>query len=197
MVTAVRHTGGTLALLCGDVDRAAAQYGAALNGTKAGGGAFRYLLAGVALVADRREQPERALRLLGAAAKASSGKSIGERWWRRLLADAEERDRARLGARRAVAALAAGAALTADQAFEYAVRDSWPGTAGNGAGPALTPREQQVAELVAQGLTDRQIAVRLRLSPRTVTSHLTHIRTKLDLPNRTQLTVWATRRSRR
>ena len=195
VVTAGRHTGGTLALLCADVDGAAARYGEALNDTKPGDKAFRYLLAGVALVADRRDQPERALRLLGAAAKASHDKSVAERWWHELLADAEERGRDRLGARRAVAALAAGAALTAEQAFEYAVSDSWPGTPGDGAGPALTPREQQVAELVAQGLTDRQIAVRLGLSPRTVTSHLAHIRTKLDLPNRTQVTVWATRRS--
>ena len=161
-----------------------------------GGGNLAYDLAGIALVADRRGQPERALRLLGAAATASRGKVITERSWRRLLADAEERARGRLGAARAVATMAAGAALTAEEAYGYAVHDRWPGTPANGAGPALTRREQQVAELVAQGLTDRQIAARLRLSPRTVASHLTHIRTKLDLPTRTQVTVWAARRSR-
>jgi predicted ATPase/DNA-binding CsgD family transcriptional regulator len=196
VLAAARHTGGTLALLRGDVDRAGAQYGAGLIDTGVGGGHFAYDLAGIALVADRRDQPERALRLLGAAATASRGKVITERSWRRLLADAEERARDRLGAARAVATMAAGAALTAEEAYGYAVHDRWPGTPGNGAGPALTRREQQVAELVAQGLTDRQIAARLRLSPRTVASHLTHIRTKLDLPTRTQVTVWAARRSR-
>src|SRR5207237_8354562 len=127
VVTAGRHTGGTLALLCADVDGAAARYGEAPNDTKPGDKAFRYLLAGVALVADRRDQPERALRLLGAAAKASHDKSVAERWWHELLADAEERGRDGLGARRAVAAVAAGAALTAVQACECALSDSWPG----------------------------------------------------------------------
>ena len=136
---------------------------------------------------------------LHAATLGGEAEVTGERGNRGLLSgkpDAEERARARLGAARAVATMAAGAALTAEEAYGYAVHDRWPGTPANGAGPALTRREQQVAELVAQGLTDRQIAARLRLSPRTVASHLTHIRTKLDLPTRTQVTVWAARRSR-
>ena len=52
-----------------------------------------------------------------------------------------------------------------------------------GAGPlgALTDREREVLALVAEGLTDRGIATRLWLTPRTVESHVRHIFQKLEL----------------
>lgn len=56
----------------------------------------------------------------------------------------------------------------------------------------LTPREGEVAELVAQGLTNRQIAAKLYLSERTAQNHVQHILTKLDLANRSQIAVWVT-----
>ncbi len=57
----------------------------------------------------------------------------------------------------------------------------------------LTPREREVATLVAQGLTNREIAERLYLSERTAQNHVQHILTKLGLPNRGQIAVWVTR----
>lgn len=54
----------------------------------------------------------------------------------------------------------------------------------------LTRRELEVAELVAQGSTNRQIAVRLGLSERTAQNHVQHILTKLNLSNRSQITAW-------
>lgn len=59
----------------------------------------------------------------------------------------------------------------------------------------LTPRERQVAELVAQGRTNREIAAGLYLSERTAQNHVQHILTKLDLSNRSQIAVWITTRS--
>jgi non-specific serine/threonine protein kinase len=53
--------------------------------------------------------------------------------------------------------------------------------------PRLTRREREVAELVAEGLANKQIAARLVISPRTVESHVEHLLTKLGLTNRTQL----------
>jgi DNA-binding NarL/FixJ family response regulator len=52
------------------------------------------------------------------------------------------------------------------------------------ADPALSARELQVADLVAQGLTNRAIGERLFLSPRTVESHLARIFVKLDVSSR-------------
>jgi DNA-binding NarL/FixJ family response regulator len=54
----------------------------------------------------------------------------------------------------------------------------------------LTRREQEIAALVARGLTSRAIAADLHLSERTVETHVQHILTKLDLANRTQIASW-------
>jgi DNA-binding CsgD family transcriptional regulator len=53
---------------------------------------------------------------------------------------------------------------------------------------ALTESELAVARLVAEGLTNREAAERLFVSPHTVSSHLRHTFTKLDINSRVQLT---------
>jgi non-specific serine/threonine protein kinase len=69
------------------------------------------------------------------------------------------------------------------------------GTAEPGTGAkALTRREREVAELVADGLGNREIAERLYLSKRTVDSHVEHIFTKLGFSSRAQLTAWVLER---
>jgi DNA-binding NarL/FixJ family response regulator len=55
----------------------------------------------------------------------------------------------------------------------------------------LTATEHEVLRLLAQGLTDRQIAERLFVSPRTVQNHLGRIREKVDLRRRSELARWA------
>jgi DNA-binding NarL/FixJ family response regulator len=56
----------------------------------------------------------------------------------------------------------------------------------------LSAREHQVLGLIAQGLTDREIAARLSISERTVHNHLERIREKTGLRRRAQLSGWAT-----
>jgi DNA-binding NarL/FixJ family response regulator len=58
--------------------------------------------------------------------------------------------------------------------------------------PPLTRREREVADLVAQGLTNLEIATRLYVSQRTAQNHVQHILTKLGLANRSQIAVWIT-----
>jgi non-specific serine/threonine protein kinase len=58
-------------------------------------------------------------------------------------------------------------------------------------GGVLSPRELQVAHLIAQGLTNRKIAEALFISDKTAANHVEHIMTKLDLRSRAQIAVWA------
>jgi DNA-binding NarL/FixJ family response regulator len=55
----------------------------------------------------------------------------------------------------------------------------------------LSPREQQVAALLAKGLTNRQIAEQLIVTQRTVASHIEHILEKLGFASRHQVGAWA------
>jgi DNA-binding CsgD family transcriptional regulator len=55
----------------------------------------------------------------------------------------------------------------------------------------LTPREREVALLLARGLTNRQIADSLVITERTVAAHVEHILGKLGFTSRTQVALWA------
>ncbi len=54
----------------------------------------------------------------------------------------------------------------------------------------LSPREAEVATLVAEGLTNRQIAQRLVISERTAQNHVQHILVKLGFTTRSQIAAW-------
>ena len=54
----------------------------------------------------------------------------------------------------------------------------------------LSAREFEVAQLVAAGLTNRQIAERLVLAPKTISAHVTHILTKLGAARRAEIAAW-------
>jgi DNA-binding NarL/FixJ family response regulator len=55
----------------------------------------------------------------------------------------------------------------------------------------LSPREQEVATLLARGLSNRQIAEQLVVTERTVAAHVEHILDKLALASRHQVAAWA------
>ena len=58
---------------------------------------------------------------------------------------------------------------------------------------SLSPREAEVGSLVAEGLTNRQIAERLFISERTAQNHVQHILTKLGFATRSQIAAWRVR----
>jgi DNA-binding NarL/FixJ family response regulator len=57
----------------------------------------------------------------------------------------------------------------------------------------LTDREQEVLKLVAAGMPNKRIAMRLEISEKTVKTHLTSIFQRIDVSDRTQAALWATR----
>ena len=63
----------------------------------------------------------------------------------------------------------------------------------NSSNGRLSPRQLEVARLVARGLTDREIARQLGISHRTVDSHLRQASAKLGCSSRTAVAVWALR----
>ena len=156
----------------------------------------------LAWTAASDKEYERASRLLGAT--EATLRSIGGMGGFKLFAAAHERCEAQL--RHAVgddvyaAAVQRGTDLSLDQAVAYALGEQ--ATAPSPApstthGPGvLTPREHQVAELIAQGLSNKQIATKLVIAPRTAEGHVERILTKLGFTSRTQIATWAAAQDR-
>jgi predicted ATPase/DNA-binding CsgD family transcriptional regulator/Tfp pilus assembly protein PilF len=185
-------------------------------------GIARGLEAFAALAAARR-QPERAARLAGAACQLREslghGTGIGPRI-EEVLEFARGRLGASAAAalfaegRETVAEDAVGFALAPDQdqllpGPAAAAEPAWtdpsrlPALAGSGPrqdtggahrGPTpLTPREHEIAMLIARGLSNREIADELVISPATAARHVANILAKLGFSSRTQVASWATR----
>jgi DNA-binding NarL/FixJ family response regulator len=66
----------------------------------------------------------------------------------------------------------------------------------SGGHPQLTPREDEVLGLLAEGLPNKLIARRLDISEKTVKAHLTSIFQRIGVTDRTQAALWAQRRQR-
>ena len=79
-----------------------------------------------------------------------------------------------------------------------AARHGTPALPGPGSPPSgpLTRREHQIAELIAEGMANKDIAAHLVISRRTAESHVEHILAKLGLTTRTQVTGWIIERRR-
>lgn len=104
-------------------------------------------------------------------------------------------------------ALARGRAHGPDAAIDLALEESSARTARkapgaprrtarrSGTSGELTPRERQIAELVATGATNKDIAGTLVISKRTAETHVEHILTKLGFTNRGQISAWVTEQS--
>jgi predicted ATPase/DNA-binding CsgD family transcriptional regulator len=171
-----------------------------------------WVLSNLAIVAQRRGALEESGQLHGAAeglrqslGSSSLSLSPGERV---NYEAAVASTRARLGEEAFGQATAAGLAMSLEQVVEVALKSLAPAESGHarqappGAAPSaaeremspLTRREREVAALVAQGWTDRQIAETLVITEGTVGVHLNNIFTKLDLHSRAQLAVWAAER---
>ncbi|MFY1638146.1 ATP-binding protein [Solwaraspora sp. WMMB335] len=190
---ALLHTSGLLHLMDGEVAAAESAFVSSLKATSGHGYYAAYSLEAMALVAARRGDDYRASVLFAGAAagRAALGLDVEPAWLRRVEPVRDAVAKA-LGAAKAVASVTYGVNLTPDHLVAHAL----DGHARAETAPPthrlsqLTGREQEVAALVAAGLTNAQIARRLRVSASTVKTHLAGIRSKLDLRSRTQIAVW-------
>lgn len=138
-------------------------------------------------------QAERAAQLLGATERMQSeGGYLLSPFTHPLVARATALASAELGVAWFTRAVNEGAGLDHDGAIALALRCA--------AAPAraaaievrdpLSKRERDVAELVAQGLSNKQMASRLFISERTVESHLYNLRNKLGISSRSEIGSW-------
>jgi predicted ATPase/DNA-binding CsgD family transcriptional regulator len=104
--------------------------------------------------------------------------------------------RDRLGPQAFDEAWTAGRELTLEDALDFALRGRGPRQRPQAGWDALTPTELKVVSLVAEGLSNPQIAERLFISKRTVSTHLSHVFAKVGVASRAELATEATKRAR-
>ena len=93
------------------------------------------------------------------------------------------------------AAVTEGSTLSPEQAVSYAVRGRGSKDRPPIGWESLTPAERDIATLVAEGMSNREIGLRLLVSARTVETHLSHIYAKVPVANRRELSRAARERS--
>jgi predicted ATPase/DNA-binding CsgD family transcriptional regulator len=103
--------------------------------------------------------------------------------------------RDRLGVDGYEAARLEGAELSTEEVVAWARRARGPRRRPPGGWAALTPTEEQVVELAAQGLTNPQIGERMFISRATVKVHLSHVFKKLDVHTRAELAAQVAQRN--
>jgi ATP/maltotriose-dependent transcriptional regulator MalT len=199
---------GTLAEVAfarGDYAAAHALYDEALTLTSELGERWfiGWWLEALARIAAACGEAERAARLLGAFSALCE--ATGAVMPAQVLSNAQRTQaavQAALDEERFATAWAAGRALTPEQAIALGRRPPAPRPVLQAAPPApagsrpghpagLTAREVEVLRLVAEGLTDAQVAEHLFLSPRTVNGHLRAIYGKLGVATRAAATRFA------
>jgi len=149
-----------------------------------------YALSGLVCVTVRLKPAKEAAELLGAAdgMRTATGVRLNP-VFARAIADAERTLAGSLGAQRLEAQLRAGRALTRESAIALAMGE----TAASAPPPndeMLGKRQAEVARLVAEGLSNKQIGARLFISEYTVDSHVRSILNKLGFDSRAQIAAW-------
>ncbi|HLQ55980.1 MAG TPA: LuxR C-terminal-related transcriptional regulator [Streptosporangiaceae bacterium] len=158
----------------------------------------------LAVLALAEGDPARAIRLEGAGrALRDAAGHVSPAPARARIDALFDAARQQLGPAAAAALLAEGRAMSREEAIRYgteAAAAAPPGGAEGVAGQppspgggssALTTREQEIAALIARGLSNRRIAAELVISPATAARHVANIFTKLGFSSRAQVAAWA------
>ncbi|MDQ1652673.1 MAG: hypothetical protein QOI35_1873, partial [Cryptosporangiaceae bacterium] len=156
-------------------------------------------LEALAWIACSERRYQRSAQLLGASARLWEAMRASLSVFTRLqeLHDATVREvSGRLGAEAFAAAMQRGAALPTADAVALALEQKQaaatiaPESGGAAAVAQLTRREREVAALIAEGLSNREIAARLVVAQRTAEGHVENILSKLGFTSRAQVAAW-------
>jgi non-specific serine/threonine protein kinase len=159
-----------------------------------------WCLEALAWIASGEHDPRRAATLLGATESLSRTLGTPPAAFPDLLVyhdQCEQQAHREMGEQAFQTAFRHGTSLDFEGAITYALNEKPQAVAASPAVAAttLTRRERQVAELVAEGLSNKGIAARLVVAQRTAESHVAHILVKLGLATRAQIATWVTRQS--
>lgn len=161
-----------------------------------------YALEMIAWLAVRQRRFERAAWLLGASAglwEKPGATTIDENpFLREPHREAVEPAREALGADRYIVLYQVGYDYPLEQliplvtggADQLSRASAEPGTPGGGSAGPLTSREREIAVMVTEGMSNREIAERFVISKRTIDAHVVHIYAKLGISSRVQLVNW-------
>jgi DNA-binding NarL/FixJ family response regulator len=163
-------------------------------------------LEALAWIATTEEQYPRVAQLLGIAQTAwqTIGAPLsGYAHLGRYHDECEFRARQALGPAAFQAAFNRGAELPFDEAVAYALKEpvkeqvpagAWAGAGGRSS--PLTRRETEIVQLIAQGMSNKEIAAALVIAQRTAEGHVEHILNKLGFNSRAQIATWVGEQNR-
>lgn len=156
----------------------------------------------LAWIAASQHQKDRAARLMGTARalrKSIGGSTVHIPGMVNFHDECVQQSRQALGSSKYDVAYKYGAAMTAEGAYAFAIDETSSGRTVQPSAPesVLTRREQQVAELVAAGMTNKAVATKLVISQRTAQGHVEHILQKLGFRSRAQIAAWFVEQERR
>jgi non-specific serine/threonine protein kinase len=154
-----------------------------------------WCLEGLAFVAAAEGDAPRAAVLLGSCEALAALAGVPAATFAELAqahADTAEAAKSSLGDGPFERSFTYGAGLDVSDAVAFALGEALPeGPEATGSTwSVLTPRERQVADLVAKGMTNAEIADKLVISQRTAEGHVENILTKLAFGSRTQIAAW-------
>jgi DNA-binding NarL/FixJ family response regulator len=153
-------------------------------------------------ITSQQRRPEQAATLMGAARHALTAVGSSLAAFPYLLKDHQRCEtalRAKIGDQAFETAVDRGTRLGIDEIIAVATgrkseRTSASENKADAAASPLTPRERQIAELIAQGMSNKEIAASLVIAQRTAEGHVEHILVKLGFTSRSQIAGWVAER---